>query len=254
MASVIKGKDMPAKTDHVAMDVSKLPVPSPSKTTVQPRKRQSQQQPSIFEAGAHSVVHAKGKKIKIAGSLSTPKPLLDSATTRRRNTILQCRWCNEVFNHGPARTAHEKTHKGPQRGQQSVFDSAKIKAQMTERQKDREIEVQCRFCLNDIIAEVEKLAIPVRVVGNNGKETKLRNDGKVDRRCNNRGANIRQQRSNIFKWKVIQQVERFQEEYPEWGPECAALVAGQYNCTCDQVRKWVEVSYSGLPAAYGHRE
>ena len=240
VASVIKGRDMPAHTDHVAMGVDKLPVPSPRETTVTPRKRQSLQQPSIFEAGAHSVVHAKGKKIKIAGSLSTPKPLLDSATTRRRNTILQCRWCNEVFNHGPARTAHEQTHTGPQRGQRSVFDSAKMKAQMTERQKDREIEVQCRFCLNDVIAEVEKLAIPVRVVGNNGKETKLRNDGKVDGRCNNRGANIRQQRSNMFKWKVIQQVERFQEEYPEWGPECAALVAGQYNCTCDQVRKWVK--------------
>ena len=47
----------------------------------------------------------------------------------------------------------------------------------------------------------------------NKKERKLRKDGQIDKRCNNRGLDSCVGRTPHFKLKVIEEVERLREKY-----------------------------------------
>ena len=55
---------------------------------------------------------------------------------------LQCRWCDRQFSHGPARASHEKTHKGPARGQYALFDTKKTRDALIEAAAEAERLVQ----------------------------------------------------------------------------------------------------------------
>jgi len=217
-----------------------LPQQAEAQRTNKPRKRL--QQPDLYAAGVQSVIQVGGKKIRLGAALTDAKPLPTSLKIKQRSTVLQCRWCDEKFNHAPARTIHEKTHTGPQRGQSSLFDLKKIREQASQGQKQREIDVQLRFLMNDLISEVEKIHGPTPIIGKRGKPLKIRKDGRVDGRCNNSGATVRQGRSYAFRWRVIQRINRLKEEYPDFETECAEIVADEYNCTRDQVRKWQKKS------------
>ena len=154
------------------------------------------------------------------------------------------------INHKPARRAmHEKTHKGPMRGQSTVLDAAltAVKAKLSEPRNDAAILVQVNFCLDasDIIKELEAgyvpaLTGPVEYVGNK----RMRKDGQFDPRCfNSGGATTRQGRSPQLKAKVIKEVIWLRDQYPEFSSESAdhELVAdtGSHNVSRNQVNAWL---------------
>ena len=88
--------------------------------------KRKQQQPTMYQAGVESIRRIGNKTVRLTASIHEAKPLQTPAQKKQKNTFLQCHWCDEVFNHAPARKAHEKVHAGPQRGQKSMFDVATI--------------------------------------------------------------------------------------------------------------------------------
>ena len=211
----------------------------PAATSTKKRK-----QPTMFDAGATCTMRLQNKTILLAKPLSEPKEVQTSQQKKKRNTRLQCRWCDQMFNHAPARTQHEKSHNGPmpmQAGQKSLFDIKKLKEQMSEKQRDKEIEVQVRWCIGDIIKELEKTEVPITIIaGRSGKPLRYRKNGEVDKRSYGRGAQTRQGRSQAFKYKIILRVDTLKAEYPEFNSECAELVADQYNIDKSQVYRWIK--------------
>ena len=123
IASVVTGAPM----DMSDAFTKGLPQKAEAQKMNKPRKRL--QQPDLYAAGVQSVIQVGGKKIRLGAALTDAKPLPTSLKIKQRSTVLQCRWCDEKFNHAPARTIHEKTHTGPQRGQSSLFDLKKIREQ-----------------------------------------------------------------------------------------------------------------------------
>ena len=221
--NIVTGERTPMDADLTSDDCT--PLAPDSKAA---RKRQV----SVFEQGVQSVVVCQGKKIKISKPLAPPKE------TSKTTTRYACRWCDASFSHAPARTAHEKTHSGPMRGQASLFDLKKVQANLNEKQQDREIAVQVRFLVNDIIRELESIDIPIEHVG--AKPVRLRKDGRPDQRqfrC--RGAETRLGRSAAFKLRVILEYERIRDQYPDFKSEAAALTADSFNINRSQLSKWI---------------
>ena len=207
------------------------------------------QQPTLYQAGVESIRKIGNKTVRLTASIDEAKPLQTPAQKKQKNTFLQCRWCDEVFNHAPARKAHEKVHTGPQRGQKSMFDVAAIRKNLSDKQRDKEIEVQVRWCINDIIKEVEKIGIPVVRVGE--KPLKYRKNGTVDKRSFNAGSSVRQGRSLAFKARVSRTFLDMQTEYPDFASEATELVADSFNCTRQQVNAWLKKKEKILHEAKG---
>lgn len=172
--SVVTGESMAMDCDLTSDDVVPVDKPNPKPQAVLGCKRQA----TIFDKSVQSVVSVNGKKIKVSKPLSDAQPLLTAKQKDQQRDSFKCRWCDQSFNHGPARAAHEKKHSGPMRGQASLFDLKKVKQGLNEREKDREIAVQVRWCVNDIIKELEKSEIKVTFVDGK-KPVKFRKDGKV---------------------------------------------------------------------------
>ena len=190
-------------------------------------------QPTLFDAGAKSILTTKTGKTFVASQCTKePTPKLSKSKEVLKATCAQCRWCDQVFNHHPARTLQ---HKGPMRGQASLFSSKVVQAQLTEAQKNAEIQKQVTSCLRDIILEVERLQVPVEDI--TGK--KRRKDGQINRRAFTRGAQVRQGRSPQFKAKVVREVLRVREQYPGFETESVSLVADSHNVNRSQVTKWL---------------
>lgn len=208
---------------------------TPKAASVTPRSKRPApsklRQQTCFEQGVENIITtAQGKTLRTKEPTKAAVPLAKAVKAK-----YPCRWCSQTFSHAPARAVHEKSHKGPRKGEQSLFDAVQAKEKLSERERDREIKVAVTFTINDIISELEKS----HNLEFAGKKGKLRKDGKLDGRVRCQGAKIRVERSPAFKWRVIRAIDRLRSEYPQFPSECAEMCADEFNCTRNQVNTWV---------------
>ena len=183
-------------------------------------------QKSLFQVGCNSTIERGGRKF-------TLKETQVPARFIKKAKRIQCRWCDRQFTHGPARAIHEKTHKGPMRGQRALIDTKRVREALSDAAAAAEIEKHVTWCLNDLIKEM------IRIGEEKGDPafTKFQGKGKDDR-GNNKGSSIRQGRAPYFKLRVINEYDRLLNQYPEFSADSAVMVADSFNVSSNQVQTW----------------
>ena len=218
------------RTPEVPLDTInvQLALPPPAK------KKKAKDEPtvvrgqmSLFDVGCDStIVRPGGTKFTVNETQIKAKEIV-------RAKVLQCRWCDSRFTHGPARASHEKTHNGPMRGKRALIDTKSVREALSKAAADAKNEKVVKWCLDGLIKEM------IKIGKEKGDPAFCKLQGKCkDGRANNSGSLIRQGRSPHFKMRCVSGYDRLMKQYPQFRSDAAEMVADSFNVTSKQVQTW----------------
>ena len=177
-------------------------------------------QPTLFQTGVRSVIKKPApRKLRMVGgghkcphcSFTTPKP-------------------------GPLAMHIKHQHPQAKTKERSVLGLFVHQgASLSDRQQQRDRDVQIAFILKDIVNDAEKQATASLRKSKKKGFLQKKHDG----RKHARGAMRRQKRSYAFKTKVILEYEYLLKLHPELGNSTSTCVADLYNISRQQVNNYI---------------